>query len=62
VSAPEDSRLKTVKALKIEPHREVLRDNARAKTQALPSPGQAEAKTIKDSGDRTNQDYEDHVL
>jgi hypothetical protein len=38
--------------LKIEPHCEVLRDNTRAKTHELPLPGQAEAKTIKDSRDR----------
>jgi hypothetical protein len=39
--------------LKIESRCKVLRDNARAKTQALPSPRQAGAKTIEDSGDRT---------
>jgi hypothetical protein len=39
--------------LKIELHYEVLKDNVRAKTQALPSPAQTRAKTIKDSGDRT---------
>jgi hypothetical protein len=39
--------------LKIEPHFEVHRDNACAMTQALPSPGQAGAKTIKDSRNRT---------
>ena len=34
--------------LKIEPDCEMLRDNARAKTQALPLPVQDGAKTIKD--------------
>jgi hypothetical protein len=39
--------------LKIELHYEVLKDNARAKTQPLSSPAQAGAETIKDFRDQT---------
>jgi hypothetical protein len=39
--------------LKVELHYEVLKDNARAKTQALSSPTQARAETIKDFRDQT---------
>jgi hypothetical protein len=50
---PAYSRPKTTKALKVEPHSEVPKDDAHVKTQALSSPRLIGAKATEDFGDRT---------
>jgi hypothetical protein len=50
---PAYSRSKTTKALKVEPHSEVPKDDAHVKTHALFLPRLIEAKATEDFRDRT---------